>query len=112
MEHRSEKVANVIKEVLGAFIEVNSNRQSMITITNVYLTIDFKRVTLFVTVFPEHGENAGFDFLKRQRCDARDYLKKRSRLARLPFIDFDIDKGEKARQRIDELIAGSSDMAL
>lgn len=103
MEHRSEKIANNIKELMSAFIEENSNRQSMITLTNVFLTSDFKRVTLFVTVFPEHSENAGIDFLKRQRSAARDYLKKHSRLARLPFIDFEIDKGEKARQRIDEL---------
>jgi ribosome-binding factor A len=103
MEHRSEKISNNIKELLGAFIEENSNRKSMITITNIYLTSDFKRVTLFVTVFPEQSENAALDFLKRQRSDARDYLKKHSRLARLPFIDFEIDKGEKARQRIDEL---------
>lgn len=103
MEHRAEKISNNIKELLGAFIEENSNRKSMITITNIYLTSDFKRVTLFVTVFPEQSENAALDFLKRQRSDARDYLKKHSRLARLPFIDFEIDKGEKARQRIDEL---------
>ncbi len=103
MEHRSEKISNNIKELLGAFIEENSNRKSMITITNIYLTSDFKRVTLFVTVFPEQSENAALDFLKRQRSDGRDYLKKHSRLARLPFIDFEIDKGEKARQRIDEL---------
>jgi ribosome-binding factor A len=112
MEHRQEKVANVIKEALAEFIEMNSNRQSMITITNVDLTSDFKRVNIFVTVFPEHAENAGIDFLKRQRSDAREHLKKRSRLARIPHIDFHIDKGEKARQRIDDLIAGSNDMAL
>ena len=103
MEHRSEKISNNIKELLGAFIEENSNRKSMITITNIYLTSDFKRATLFVTVFPEQSENAALDFLKRQRSEARDYLKKHSRLARLPFIDFEIDKGEKARQRIHEL---------
>ncbi len=103
MEHRAEKISNNIKELLGAFIEENSNRQSMITITNVFLTSDFKRVTIFVTVFPEHSENAGIDFLKRQRSQARAYLKKHSRLSRLPFLDFEIDKGEKARQRIDIL---------
>ncbi|MFA7193369.1 MAG: ribosome-binding factor A [Candidatus Paceibacterota bacterium] len=102
-EHRLEKVSNTIKELLGAFIEENSNRQSMITITNIFLTSDFKRVTIFVTVFPEHSENAGLDFLKRQRSEAKMYLKKKSRLGRIPFIDFELDKGEKARQRLDEI---------
>ena len=103
MEHRSEKISNNIKELLGAFIEENSNRKSMITITNIYLTSDFKRATLFVTVFPEHAETAALDFLKRQRSEAREYLKKHTRLARIPFLDFAVDAGEKARQRIDDI---------
>lgn len=103
MEHRAEKISHVLKEIIGTFIEENSNRQSMITVTNSHLTSDFKKVTLFVTVFPEQSENAALDFLKRQRSEAREYLKKHSRLARIPFIDFEIDKGEKARQRIDEI---------
>ncbi len=105
MDHRQEKVTHVIKEALAEFIENNSNGQSMITITNVDLTSDFKRVNIFVTVFPEQKEAAGIDFLKRQRSEAREYLKKNSRIARIPHIDFHIDKGEKARQRLDTLIA-------
>lgn len=103
MDHRSEKISHNIKELISAFVEENSNRLSMITVTNIYLSPDFKKATIFVTVFPEQGETAALDFLKRQRSDARDYLKKHSRLARLPFLDFEIDKGEKARQRIDEI---------
>jgi ribosome-binding factor A len=103
MEHRSEKISQHLKEIIGSFIEENSNRKSMITITNTHLSPDFKKVVLFVTVFPEQSENAALDFLKRQRSEAREYLKKHSRIARLPFIDFEIDKGEKARQRIDEI---------
>ena len=101
MEHRREKAENLIKEAVAEFIEYNSNRLSMITITDIKLTSDFKRADIFVTVFPEDQENAGLDFLKRQRSEAREYLKKHSRLSRIPHIDFSIDKGEKARQRID-----------
>ncbi len=103
MEHRSEKISQNLKEIIGNFIEENSNRKSMITITNVHLTSDFKKTTIFVTVFPEQSEKAALDFLKRQRSEARDYLKKHSRLARIPFLDFEIDKGEKARQRLEEI---------
>lgn len=110
MDHRQEKVKHVIKEALAEFIELNSNRQSMITITNVEMTSDFKRVNIFVTVFPEQKENAGIDFLKRQRTEAREFLKKNSRIARIPHIDFHIDKGEKARQRLDSLIANPEDL--
>lgn len=101
MEHRREKAENIIKEALAEFIEDNSNRLSMITITSINLSSDFKRADIFVTVFPEEQEKAGIDFLKRQRSEAREYLKKHSRLARIPHIEFEIDKGEKARQRLD-----------
>lgn len=103
MEHRHERVKEKMREALSTFIEQESNRQSLITITNLDLSPDFKRVTVFVTVFPEDAEAVALDFLKRQRSDARTYLKKNSRLARIPHIDFEIDGGEKARQRIDEI---------
>lgn len=103
MEHRKQKIAGVIREQLSQFIESESNRQSMITITNVIVDDGFKSTTIFVTVFPERSENAALDFLKRQRSEARNYLKKHSRLARIPHIDFALDKGEKARQRIEEI---------
>ena len=42
-------------------------------------------------------------FAKRKRSEFREYLKKHSALQRLPTVDFEIDYGEKNRQRIDEI---------
>ncbi|MEY2640645.1 MAG: hypothetical protein RL150_38 [Candidatus Parcubacteria bacterium] len=100
---RNEKAREVVREAIASFIERESNRNSMITVTSLDHSPDFKRVTVFVTVFPEHAEQAALDFLKRQRSEAREYLKKYTRLARIPFLDFAIDSGEKARQHIDEI---------
>lgn len=103
MEHRNDKAKEVVREAIASFIETESNRNSMITVTSMDASPDFKRVTIFVTVFPEHAETAALDFLKRQRSEAREYLKKHTRLARIPFLDFAVDAGEKARQRIDDI---------
>jgi ribosome-binding factor A len=103
MEHRNDKAREVVRAAIASFIETESNRQSMITVTNVHASPDFKRIDIFVTVFPEHTETAAIDFLKRQRREAREYLKKHTRLARIPFLDFALDQGEKARQRIDDI---------
>ena len=43
------------------------------------------------------------DFAKRKRSEFRDYLKTESRLFKLPFVDFELDLGEKNRQKIDSL---------
>lgn len=105
MEHRNQKIIEVIRENIAQFIETESNKNSMITVTRVSVSSDFKRTTIFVTVFPEHTERAALDFLKRQRPQARDYLKKYTRLARIPHIDFELDEGEKARQKLDKISA-------
>jgi ribosome-binding factor A len=101
--YRKQQLAEVLRESVSEFIKQETNNQSLITITNVVLGNDFKTVTLFVTVFPEHKENAAIDFLKRQRSEVRAHLKKMTRIPRIPHIDFAIDTGEKSRQRIDEI---------
>lgn len=102
-EYRNLQIPEIIREALATFIERESNLDSMITITKVDSTNDFKRVNVFVTVFPEHKEQAALDFLKRQRSEARTYLKKNTRLGRIPHIEIELDEGEKSRQRIDEI---------
>lgn len=106
MDHRNESAKEIVRSAIASFIERESNRQSMITVTNIIATQDFKNVTIFVTVFPEHAEDAALDFLRRQRSEARAHLKKTTRLGRIPFIDFVLDTGEKARQHIDDISRG------
>ena len=103
MEFKEQKTAEEIQKLAGKFIEVESNRDSLITVTSVNLTKDFKKAIIFVTVFPEGDEEKALHFLKRQRSEFRQFVKKNSRIGRIPFFDFDIDKGEKSRQRIEEL---------
>ena len=103
MEFHEEKTKEEIHHLASKFVEVESNRNSLITVTSVHLTKDFKKAIIFVTVFPESGEEAAINFLKRQRSEFRHFVKKKSRIGRIPFFDFDIDKGEKSRQRIEEL---------
>jgi len=101
--NKQKSRADEIRKFASAFIQKESNYKSMITITNVIPTKDFKKVTFFVTVFPENQENAGIDFLMRNRKSLKDYLKKYSRMSRIPQVEFALDGGEKSRQRIDDI---------
>ena len=103
-EHRNEKVASLLMRYAAEFVEKTSNKNSIITITDIAISDDLKTAKILFTVLPENYEEGALDFLKRQRSDFRDFVKKNWRARILPFFDFEIDKGEKNRQRIDELL--------
>jgi ribosome-binding factor A len=63
-----------------------------------------KRATIFITVMPESKEKEALEFAKRKRAELRDFLKKNIEIKIIPFIDIEIDRGEKNRQKIDELL--------
>lgn len=104
MAERKEKVENLIKELAAKFLSRESNRTSLVTITDCHASPDLKRATIFMTVLPAEKENNALDFAKRKRADFRDFLKKNMKSKLIPFIDFAIDAGEKNRQKIDELL--------
>jgi ribosome-binding factor A len=85
------------------FLNKESNRQSLVTVTRAVLSKDAREAQVLVTVLPVEHEHDVLSFLKRVRSDFREYLKRNAKLSRLPIIDFAIDHGEKNRQQLDEL---------
>lgn len=104
MKKREEKIKDLIKEVASRFLNIESNRVSMVTVTNVGISNDGKCATIFFTVYPNSKEKAVLDFVKRKRAEFRDFAKKNTRVGRIPFFDFEIDAGEKHRQKIDVIL--------
>lgn len=100
-ENRTEKMIQVIKEAAAGFMQIESNGASLITITDVRLSKDEKYANIYFTVLPEDKEEAVLEFAKRKRSEFRQYAKSKTRLGRIPMFDFDIDLGEKHRQKID-----------
>lgn len=105
---RQEKFKELLRELAAQFLQTESNYTSLITVTDVNISSDLKRSTVFVTVFPENSEASAMDFLKRKRRDFKKFVKTKAKLKFIPFFDFEIDKGEKNRQRIDELLKSDS----
>lgn len=101
---RQEKVANLIKELTANFLERENNNTSLITVTDCTVSPDFKNTTVFITVLPDEKEHDALDFAKRKRKELREYLKKNIQIKTIPFVDIQIDRGEKNRQKIDELL--------
>lgn len=104
MKKREEKLKDLIKEAAAKFLNIESNRVSMMTVTDARISKDGKYATIFFTAYPSDKEKAALDFAKRKRTEFRDFAKKNIRAGRIPFFDFEIDAGEKHRQKIDSIL--------
>ena len=104
MTQRNEKLASLIKELSAQFLNRENNKTSLITVTSCTTSPDLKRATIFITVLPDSKEHDALEFSKRKRGEMREFLKKNMSTKIIPFIDIQIDRGEKHRQRIDELL--------
>ena len=101
---RDFKIEEQIKEVAAHVIERESNKTALITITRVELFEKGRKAMIFISVLPEAGEESAMNFLKRKRRDMRTEIKQHLNVRTIPFLDVEIDLGEKASRRIDELL--------
>ena len=104
MSTRNERISEILHDMGARFLSINSNKSSLITVTRIELTRDEKRATIFFTVFPEKFEKTALQFAKRKRSEFKEFVKENSKLGRIPQLDFEIDLGEKNRQKIDNLL--------
>lgn len=86
-----ERTESEIAKIVSAFINRESNRQSLITVTRVHFDEHTKRCDVFVSAYPEQATHAAVEFLNRKRNDVRLYFKKHSKLSGLPRISFVAD---------------------
>ena len=100
---RGEKMQEALREVAAEFLARESNRQSLVTVTAAALSDDHKRGTIFITVLPESEEEKALAFANRSRSEFSDFFKKQIRGWLPPHVEFVIDKGEKMRQRLDDI---------
>ena len=102
---KDEKLKDQIKKWAAEFLQKESSGSSLITVTDVSLTREAREATIFFTVLPEDKQQAALEFARRQLADFREFMNKKVKTGRMPFFHFDIDRGEKHRQRIDELLS-------
>ncbi|MFZ2522459.1 MAG: ribosome-binding factor A [Minisyncoccia bacterium] len=104
MSNRNQRLSEILRDLGARFLLLNGNKSSLLTVTKLELTRDGKNATIFFTVFPNSFEKTALEFAKRKRSDFREFVKENSKLGHLPQFDFEIDLGEKNRQKIDGLL--------
>lgn len=103
MSIKDEREEHILTQLAAAYIAREAGRSTLITPTRTELGKNRKTATIFVSVFPTEQTDHALLFLKRHKDLFRDSLKKTSRLAVLPYVTFELDFGERNRQRLDEL---------
>lgn len=103
MSTRDDKAASLLLHAAGEFIAREAGRFTLITPTRADIGGDRKNATIYVSVFPDADTPRALAYLERNRDEFRQFLKKESRLSVLPFVRFELDEGERNRQRLDEL---------
>ena len=103
MSDRHLRVESLIRELVASYIQQEANTNPLITVTRVTSAPDYRRMTVFFTTIPEGKEKDALIFLQRFGSDLRGYIKKKSNLKIIPFLEFSVDYGERHRQDIDEI---------
>lgn len=99
-----ESLEKELRKYTAEYISREASRMSLITVTRCEISADGKRAVLYVSVLPDRAEPIAIDFLKRHQDLIRDYIKKTSRVHIVPWLRFSLDKGEKNRQLVSELL--------
>jgi ribosome-binding factor A len=102
-DNRHERMQEALREVAAEFLVREAGPQSLITVTRVDLSDDNKRGIIYITVLPESAEENAVKFANRNRTELGDFYKTRIKGSMPSHVEFMIDKGEKNRQRLDEL---------
>jgi ribosome-binding factor A len=98
-----ERLQEALRETAAEFLAREASRQSLITVTRATLSENSKSAVIFITVYPESEEEKALKFANRSVKEFADFFGTRVRGAATPHIAFAIDRGEKNRQRLDEL---------
>src|SRR3712207_5940404 len=103
MDTRHERIQEALRIGAAEFMARETNRQSLLTVTRAMLSDNNTRATIYLTVLPNDQEDAAVAFANRNKKEFVDFLKTRVRGGTPPHISFEVDFGEKNRQRLDEL---------
>lgn len=88
MTKKDDRIVSALHTAAAQFINRESNRRSLVTVTRVELLEGEKNANVFVSVFPQKDTHAVMDFLSRQHGEFMIFLKKSVKLPMVPRVSF------------------------
>ncbi len=103
MEHTASRRAERIKQATAEVVSRIAGPASLITVTGIRISPNLKTVVILITVLPEDKEKGALDFLKRKTSEIVAEINKKVKVGGQLRMTFEIDRGEKNRQRVEDL---------
>jgi ribosome-binding factor A len=73
---KHDRATSLIREVVATYIRNEANTNPLITVTNVSVSPDYRKYTVFFTTIPDGREDDALIFLKRSASDIRELRQK------------------------------------
>ena len=104
-QQKAGRALSLIQKLAAEFIEREINpANTLTTVTRLEINPSFKEVRIFVSVWPEAKESGVMGALFRAKKDFYEYMKENFKIKYMPSFEFRLDEGERARQRIEEIL--------
>ncbi|HEY4518556.1 MAG TPA: ribosome-binding factor A [Candidatus Paceibacterota bacterium] len=103
-EKRANRLTDHLRDLAAKFLEKESSRTALITVTRAEISENAKQVNLLISVYPPERSEQALDFAKRRMGDLRNFVASEMKTKSVPIFSVNLDLGEKNRQRIDELL--------
>ena len=106
-DRKRERLASWMMEAAAEFIARSvALPETLITVTRVHLEPHLERAMIYISVWPEAKEAEALKLVRAARRDFYEYTKRKFTIGQRVPVDFDIDRGEKARLRFEEILRG------
>ncbi|MEX0672889.1 MAG: ribosome-binding factor A [Candidatus Paceibacterota bacterium] len=103
MARRQEQVAELLKHEAAAFFNDVTPTNCLVTVTNTKVSSDYQYATIYITVFPDERTDEIVALGQKKIYELKEYMKSHTELGRIPWLSVELDRGEKHRQRIEEV---------
>ncbi len=82
------KVLSALEHTAAEFINRESNRQSLITVTHAELDDRGQEALIFVSVYPDERAHGAIDFLNRNVDEFKKFVRSRLKMHNIPRYRF------------------------
>ncbi|MBI4118308.1 MAG: ribosome-binding factor A [Parcubacteria group bacterium] len=102
---RVEKASSALQKIVADFVEARAPKNTLLTVTDVAVSQDLRYIVAFVSVYPDVGDVSITKLLNADYRELNELIAKQADFKYMPKVVFEIDHGERNRQRIDELLS-------
>lgn len=102
-KRRLEKINSLLRQLTASYL-IKETNDFLVTVGRVETSNDLKLAKIFISIFPEGKEKEALKILENKIDGLREYIGSQIKMKFLPHLEFEIDKEEKARQKIEKIL--------